>query len=167
MKKIILDKIPRITKARKILEKELNVKIALLGREISITGKPEDEYISERVIEAIDFGFPIDAALMIKEEDLALEILNIKEHTKRKDYKRIRGRIIGKEGKTKNTISSLTDCFIEVKDNRVATVGHPENVKTARQAIISLIKGTKQANVYAYLEHHRPLPENIPEDIEL
>jgi ribosomal RNA assembly protein len=167
MKKMILDKIPRITKARKILEKELNVKIALLGREISITGKPEDEYISERVIEAIDFGFPIDAALMIKEEDLALEILNIKEHTKRKDYKRIRGRIIGKEGKTKNTISSLTDCFIEVKDNRVATVGHPENVKTARQAIISLIKGTKQANVYAYLEHHRPLPENIPEDIEL
>lgn len=167
MKKMILDKIPRITKARKILEKELNVKIALLGREISITGKPEDEYISERVIEAIDFGFPIDAALMIKEEDLALEILNIKEHTKRKDYERIRGRIIGKEGKTKNTISSLTDCFIEVKDNRVATVGHPENVKTARQAIISLIKGTKQANVYAYLEHHRPLPKNIPEDIEL
>jgi ribosomal RNA assembly protein len=147
MKKMILEKIPRIIKARKSLEKELNIKIELSGREISITGKPEDEYISERVIEAIDFGFPIDAALMIKEEDLALEILNIKEHTKRKDYKRIRGRIIGKEGKTKNTISSLTDCFIEVKDNRVATVGHPENVKTARQAIISLIKGTKQANV--------------------
>lgn len=167
MRKIILEKMPRIIKARKILEKELNVKIALLGREISITGKPEEEYIAERVIEAIDFGFPIDAALMIKEEDLALEILNIKEHTKRKDYERIRGRIIGKEGKTKNTISSLTDCFIEVKDNRVATLGHPEKVKNARQAIISLIKGSKQANVYAYLEHHQPLPENIPEEIEI
>ncbi len=167
MRKMILDKIPRIIKARKSLEKELGVKIALSGREISIIGKPEEEYIAQRVIDAIDFGFPIEAALLIKEEDLALEILNIKEHTKRKDYERIRGRIIGQGGKTKNTISSLTDCFIEVKDNRVATLGHPENIKNARQAIISLVKGAKQANVYAYLEHHKPLPESIQEKIEL
>ena len=161
MRKMILDKVPRIIKARRILEKKLNVKIELLGREVSITGEPEEEYIAEKVVEAVDFGFPIDAALMIKEEDLVFEVLSIKEYTRKKDYERIRGRLIGRGGKTKSTISSLTDCFIEIKDNRVAIIGHPENVKNVRHAIVSIVQGAKQSNVYAYLEHHRPLPEEI------
>lgn len=166
MERIILDKIVRVVKARKLLEKELEVRFHFSGKELEILGAPEKEYIAEKVVEAIDFGFPIEIALLIKEEELVLEALNIREYTRRKDFERIRGRIIGKEGKTKKTIGNLTDCFIEVKDNRVAIIGRPENVKGARQAIISLIQGTKHSNVYAYLEHHKPLPENLSEKLE-
>ncbi len=167
MKKLILSKPLRIIKAKKLLEEELKIKLEFSGREVSFSGNSETEYVAEKVLEAIDFGFPIGAALMIEEEDLTLEFLSIKEYTKKKDYERIRGRIIGKEGKTKKTIMSLTGCFIELKDNRVGLLGRPENVKNARQAVISIIQGTKQANVYAYLEHHRPLPDEIADlDIE-
>lgn len=158
MRKLILDKIIRIVKTKKILEKELGVTLIFQGRELTISGEAEKEYTAEKVIEAINFGFAIDAALMIKEEELILQVLNIKDYTNRNDLERIRGRIIGTKGKTKNTLINLTECFIEVKDNKVGIIGHPENIENATQAIISLIKGTKQGNVYAYLEHHRIAP---------
>ena len=68
MKKLIIEKLPRIIKSRKILEKELEVKITNRGREIFIDGSSEDEHIAEKVIEAINFGFSIQNALLINKE---------------------------------------------------------------------------------------------------
>ncbi len=158
MRKIFLSKVLRILKSKKILEEELKVKIEIKGREAEISGTPEQEYLAEQVILAVDFGFEISVALMIKQEDLLFEILNIKDYTSRSDLERIRGRIIGTKGKTKKTLISLSECFIEVKNNQIGIIGYPENVKNVSQALISLIKGTKQSNVYAYLEHHRVEP---------
>ncbi len=158
MKKLILDKMMRVVKARTLLEKELGLKLEIRGREITFSGKAEDEYIAERVLEAINFGFPMDVALMMKHEDLIFEVLNIKDYTKRNDLERIRGRLIGTGGKTKATLIQLTQCFIEYKENKVGIIGQPEHIEFATQAIISLIKGAKQANIYSYLEHHKVLP---------
>jgi hypothetical protein len=36
---------------------------------VHISGKPEDEYDAEKVIEALDFGFPFSDALEIKKEE--------------------------------------------------------------------------------------------------
>ena len=134
MRKIILDKIIRVVKARKKLEKELGIKLTFNGKELTIEGKPEEEYVAEKVLEAINFGFAIDAALMIKEEELTFEILNIKDYTKRNDLERIRGRIIGTNGKTKSTLINLTECFIEIKDNKV-TVRNRDSEAQERIAI--------------------------------
>ena len=37
-------------------------------------------------------------------------------------------------------------------------IGNAEKIEAARQGIIYLIQGAKQANVYAYLEKHHPKP---------
>ena len=37
-------------------------------------------------------------------------------------------------------------------DNHIAIIGRAEDIKHAQQAIISLIKGSKQGNVYGTLE---------------
>ncbi|MEK6833758.1 MAG: hypothetical protein AABY32_06975, partial [Nanoarchaeota archaeon] len=158
MKKIIVDKIIRIIKSKGNLERELNVILEINGKEISISGKPEDEYIAEKVIEALDFGFPFLDALKIKKEDIMFEILNVKECTNKKNFERIRGRIIGKKGKALRTISSLGDCSIELSGNRLGIIGNAENIRAVEEACKLLIKGSKHANVYAYLEKHRPEP---------
>lgn len=158
MKKIISDKIARILKAKKELEKKLNVKITNRGKEIFIEGKPEDEYIAEKVLDALNFGFPFSAAILIKEEDYLFEKLNIKELTNRKDLERVRGRLIGKKGKTLKTLSDLTKCFFELKDNEIGIIGDPEYIQNAQEACTSIIKGSKQSNVYAHLEKHQPQP---------
>src|SRR3989344_4151516 len=116
MKIIMSEKLPRILKNKERLEKELKVKIENRGKEISIIGKPEDEYIAEKVIDAINFGFIFSTAMLIKKEDFVFEILNIKDYTRRKDLTDVRARIIGKSGKTLKILKDLTDCHFELKD---------------------------------------------------
>jgi len=155
MKKLIIDKLPRITKNRKKLEKQLNVKITNRGKEVYITGKPEEEYIAEKVIDALNFGFPFSTAMLIKINDCIFEILNIKDHTKKSGLKTIRARIIGTRGRTLKTLCQLTGCNFELKDNEVGIIGPPENIKNAQEAVILLIKGSKQGNVYSHLEKNK------------
>ncbi len=158
MKTIISEKIARIIKNKKRLEKELNIKISNNGKEVSLSGEPVDEYVAEKVLEALNLGFPLEIALLIKEEDYTFEILNMRDFTKKKDFGRIRARIIGKEGKTLRTLNNLTNCNFEVLDKEIGIVGDAENIEAARQSVISLIQGAKQSNVYAYLEKHHPQP---------
>jgi ribosomal RNA assembly protein len=159
MKTIICEKFPRIIKNKKKLESVLNIKIENRGKEIFIEGEGEDEYIGEKVIDALELGFPFSVALLIKEEDLEFETLNIKDFTKAHDLKRIRARIIGKKGKTLKTLTILTKCYLELKDNWIGIIGELEYMKNAQDAIIAIIQGSKQSNVYAYLEKHQIKPE--------
>jgi len=158
MKTLLCEKLPRILKNKKKLEDKLKIKITNRGKEVQINGKPEDEYIAEKVIDALNFGFPFSVAISIKEEDLEFETLNIKDYTTRKDLERIRARIIGKGGKTLKTICQLTKCNFELKDNQIGIIGAPECIENAQESMISIIKGSKQANVYAHLEKHQPKP---------
>src|SRR6056297_1643554 len=109
MKKIISEKVSRILKNKKKLESILEVKISSRGKEVSIDGTPENEFIAEKVIDALDLGFPFGQAISIKEQGLELESVNLKDHTPRKDYEVIRGRVIGKKGKALKTLSQLSD----------------------------------------------------------
>lgn len=158
MKKIISDKLPRILKAKKKLEKELEVKIAHRGKEVYIQGSPENEYLAEKAIDAINLGFAMAEAIAIKKEDLIFEIINIKDFTRSKDLERVKGRIIGKAGRALKTLSHLTNCSLEIKNNEVGIIGEADEVQNAREAIIMLARGSKHGNVYAYLEKNRPQP---------
>ena len=158
MEKIFCDKAQRIAKNKSKLEKKLGVKLSINKEEISIDGVSEDEYIAEKVIEALDFGFPFSVALLIKEQDFMFEILHIKHYTKRKDLEKVRARIIGKNGKTLRALNELTKCFFEVKDNSIGIIGDPEYIRNANEAIMALARGSKQANVYSFLEKHQIKP---------
>lgn len=155
---LICEKISRIIKNKEKLEEKLHVKIKNRGKEIIIKGKPENEYIAEAVIEALEFGFPFSVAMMIKDQEYMFEIINIKDHTNKKDLKRIRARIIGKGGRTLKTLNMLTGCNFELKDNSIGIIGDPEHIKNAQEAVISLIRGAKHSNVYNYLEKHQVKP---------
>lgn len=158
MKKIICEKLQRIIKNKRNLEEKLKIKITNRGKEVNIIGKPEDEYLAEKVIDALNFGFSFPVSILIKEENCELEIINIKNYTKRKDFKTIKARIIGKKGRTLKTLQNLTNCNFELKDNFVGIIGSPEYIENAQEAIISIIKGAKQSNVYSFLEKHQIKP---------
>ncbi|MEM3091271.1 MAG: hypothetical protein QXX55_02205 [Candidatus Pacearchaeota archaeon] len=157
MKKLICGSFKKIIKEKEKLENILKVKITNRGKEIYISGNAEDEYVAEKVIDAIEFGFPFSLAILLKVEDYVFEVLNLKDYTKRKDFKVIRSRIIGTKGKTIKNLDLLTKCYIKLKGNLIGILGDPEYIKTAQTALISLIHGSKQANVYSYLEKHQPV----------
>jgi len=156
--KLVSEKIPRIIKNRKRLERILNVKITNNGKEVTIEGTPEEEYESAKVIDALGIGFPFSVAISIKEEENLFEILNIKEHTKKHNLESVRGRIIGKNGKALSTISKLTNCHIEINGNQVGVIGNEEDIEFAMEALIQLIQGSKHSNVYKGLEKREKDP---------
>ncbi|MEX2017232.1 MAG: hypothetical protein WD876_02065 [Candidatus Pacearchaeota archaeon] len=158
MKKLTCEKIVRIIKGKGRLESELNVKLSIRGKEITIEGSPEDEYVAEKIIDALDFGFPFSTAMLIRDEEYMFETLNIKDYTRRKDVRVIKARIIGKRGATLATFSELTKCHFELKDNKIGIIGDLMHIKNAQDAMIYLIHGSKQSNVYGFLEKHQPEP---------
>ncbi len=145
-------------KNKKKLEKELKIKITLKEGDVLLEGRPLEEYFAKNVIEAIDFGFSINDALILKKEEFLFEIINIKNYTRSKNLERIRARIIGKKGTTLRTLSELTGCKFEIQNNDIGVIGEAENMKIVQEAIINLIRGTKQANTYSFLEKHQPKP---------
>ncbi|MCA9487855.1 MAG: hypothetical protein KC516_02745 [Nanoarchaeota archaeon] len=158
MKKILSEKIPRIIRNKKKLEKTLEVKISNRGKEVYLEGNAENEYLAEKVIDAINLGFEIEDALSIKKEEKDFEIMNIKDYTKNKKLERIKSRLIGKEGKVLSTLRNLSEAHIQVHENQVGIISDPEILETLTQAIIQIIQGAKQSHAYAFLEKNRPAP---------
>lgn len=158
MKTIISEKIPRIIKNKRRLEKILNIKININGKDVIIDGSAEDEYDATKVIDALNFGFGFSAAISIKEEGKLFEIINIKDYTNKSNLERIRGRIIGKGGKALKTLSDLTNCDLELKNNEVGIIGDAQHIQGAINAIIEIIQGAKHGNVYTGLEKNQPKP---------
>jgi ribosomal RNA assembly protein len=158
MKTIISEKIPRIIKNKKRLEEILNITIKINGKEININGTAINEFEATKVIDALNFGFSFSSAVSIKKENKLFEILNIKDYTNKSNLERIRGRIIGKNGKALKTLSDLTNCNLELKNNEIGIIGEPENLKRTIEALIEIIQGSKHSNVYKGLEKNQPKP---------
>ncbi|MEK6906438.1 MAG: KH domain-containing protein [Nanoarchaeota archaeon] len=155
MRKLIYQDVEIIKKNKIRLEKNLKIKIIEKDGDIFIDGEPEEEYFTEKVMDALTFGFSFSTAMLIKRVDFLLEIINIKEHTKKKNFEIIRARIIGTKGKTLQNLNNLTKCHFEIKGNEVGIIGSPEHIKNAQEAVIALIRGAKQANVYSLLERNQ------------
>lgn len=152
MENLFINNKKEIRKEKKLLEEALGIKIKLIGKNIQIEGSAIQEYESEIVFKAISAGFSAKKALLLKDENNIFREMNIKDYTKRKNLEDIRARIIGKNGKTKKTLEEISSGYIKIKDNNIGIICSSEEIESLTVAIINLIKGTKQANVYKYLE---------------
>lgn len=149
------ENIQKILQNKNKLEEELNVKITNKGKLVFINGKPENEYTALQTIEAINLGFSVERALLLKNHNIILQTLNIKDLTKKHNLEEIKGRIIGTKGKTLKTLNTLTDCAISLKDNQIGIIGDVEEIQDAVQALTSLVQGSKQGHVYKRLEREK------------
>ena len=147
----------KIMQSKKVLEQSFKIKLSSKDHIITIHGKPEDEYLAFQAIEALNMGFSVGEALLLKNEDFILEKINIKAITKRKNLAQVRARIIGTKGKAIRVIEDLSGCYIVVHDNSVGIMGFSEDVKKAAFAIKRLIAGSKHATVFSYLEEQKAL----------
>src|SRR3989344_1113498 len=151
MEEIYIEKIEDIKKNKAEIEKKLNVKLTIAGNKILYESNSFDEYEASLVFEAISFGFSVKIALNLKIEDNVFKVIHIKDYTKRK-LRDVKSRLIGAEGKTRKIISNISNCHILINESDVGIIGYVKEVENASTAITNLIKGSKQANMYRYLE---------------
>jgi len=158
MVEISISNLKKIISSKKEIEKSLKVSITYNNNTVNIQGSAQQEYIAQEIIKALDYDFPKSDALLLLDENFLFEEINIKDYSKSKDFQRIRSRIIGKKGKTLRTLSNLTECHFQIKDNKIAIIGESQNIKNAQDSLISLIRGSKQSNIYNFLERNKPQP---------
>ena len=146
-------------KIKKDIETATKTQLKIDSQEgdVFISGKDALNLFNAReVVKAVGRGFNPELAMLLLKPDYALEIVDIEEYANTKDHlKRVKGRLIGTEGKARRTIESLTDCYISIYGKTVSIIGNVENVSLARRAVEGLLRGAKHGNIYKWLEKRR------------
>ncbi len=113
-------------------------------------------FLAQQIVKAISRGFSPDVALQLLRIDKVFEVVNMVDFIKHKDHlDRVRGRVIGTDGKTRNYIQELTETNICIYGKTVGIIGQPEYVALARKSIESLLQGSPHSNVYRWLEKQK------------
>ena len=152
MRNVLVQNMNKVKKAVPAIENRVKVRIGFGRGQVTVKGSELNEYLVEKVIQAIDFGFCVDDALLLMNDAFVLEFIEVKEHTRRKNLKDVRARLIGTRGKAKKTIENLTGSVIVIQGNRVGVIVDADHLDAVVQAIESLAQGAKHGNVFARLE---------------
>ncbi|CAG0988486.1 MAG: KH domain-containing protein [Candidatus Methanoperedens sp.] len=109
---------------------------------------------AKEVVQAIARGFSPEKALKLFDHDLIMfETIDLSNIARtEKDLMRIRGRLIGKDGKTREIFETLTGAYISVYGKTVSLIGYPEQNTVARTGINMLLEGSAHGPVYSFLE---------------
>ncbi|MCW1297955.1 MAG: KH domain-containing protein [Candidatus Parvarchaeota archaeon] len=143
---------------KKKIEEETNTKIKISEEGVSIEGDDSVMvWIVRDLIRAIARGFSPEKAFRLLNEENIIEIIDLTEYAgkSKNALVRLKGRIIGKEGKARKLIEELSETYISVYGKSVALIGKIENIEIARRAIIMLLEGARHATVYRMLERER------------
>jgi len=110
------------------------------------------------VITALGRGFsPEHAFRLIRDEEALLDVIDLRTVYGKSDsdIKRISGRIIGMNGKTRAIIEELTDTSVAVYGHTVSIIGNMDQAEVAREAVQMLVKGSEHSTVYRFLHRKR------------
>ncbi len=109
------------------------------------------------VVSAIGRGFSPQKATLLLQDEYFLEIFDIRDYVgKRKDsVVRMRARIIGSGGKTRQIIEELTGAFVSIYGNTVSLIGDDLQLDIAKRAVEMILCGSEHAAVYHFLEGQR------------
>ncbi len=151
-------------KVKQYIEEKLQVKLDI-DKEGSVTivlseNCPDPSLLlrAKDVVTGIGRGFnPETAFRLIRNEDDIYDMIDLRLIFGRSesDIKRIKGRIIGTEGKTRKLIEELTEADVVVYGHTVGIIGSFEEADAARNAVQMIIDGCEHHTVYKYLQRKR------------
>jgi len=109
------------------IESETGVSLEINSDEGDVIVKGSDPlvlYSSQEVIKAIGRGFNPEVAMLMLKADYAFDAINLADYAKSpNDLARLKGRIIGLDGKARKTIEELTETSICVYGKTASVIG--------------------------------------------
>ncbi len=147
-------KVENAFNARLLIQSESGV-VEIVPREDS--DDPTSILRARDVVVAIARGFSPERALSLVDDDIVLDIIDLRETFGRndRDIARLNGRVIGREGKIRRLIEEMTGAKVSVYGHTISIVGEYEKVNAAREAIEMLLKGKQHSSVYKLLRKIR------------
>ena len=151
-------------KTKRHIEDRLQVKLDI-DKEGSVTiilneNCPDPSLLlkAKDVVSAIGRGFPPETAFrLIRNEDDIYDMIDLRLIFGRNesDITRIKGRIIGTEGKTRKLVEELTEADVVVYGHTVGIIGSFEEADAAHNALQMIIDGCEHHTMYNYLQKKR------------
>lgn len=147
----------RIASLRRMLskaEQTLGCKLEISeGNEVVINGDGYAEYNAKNVIQAFGRGFSMNQAYKLLDETYFFKYINLKDILKNEEQiKRIKARIIGTGGKTKEYIESVSDATLSIYGNTVGMIGTTEQLAIATGGLQILVEGGTHKKAYRVME---------------
>lgn len=154
---------------RERIERETDVKIDYDSESGAVTIKGSDDnplgaITARDVVKAIGRGFSPEKAYRLFDESIYLEVIDITDYTgdSEKAKSRMKGRIIGRNGKTRRIIEEYTGASVSIYGKTVAFIDSPDKIQIVREAVLMLLNGAPHSAVYNFLaekkrESERPL----------
>lgn len=150
-------------KVKRKVEQETGVTISVDSEEGDVEvdgGSCPDPVMELKVtsfVNAVGRGFSPDRARRLLQEDNFLETMHISDYVggRKNRLQRMRGRLIGKSGRARETIEQLTETWISVQGDTVAIIGDPVEIELAKAGIDMLLRGSEHSAVFHFLEHRR------------
>lgn len=127
--------------------------------DVSVSGEdPIKLFTCVEIVKAIGRGFNPEIARMLTKIDYVLDVISIGDYARsNNDFVRLRGRVIGKEGKSRRVIEEILEVSICVYGKTVSIIGRGDSVALARRAMDSLLSGSPHSSVYKWLEKQRAI----------
>jgi ribosomal RNA assembly protein len=146
---------------RKNMERLLGVVIEVDSHDGIVTITSEKDALAEirsmEIIKAIGRGFSPDRARkLLEDDDMILDLIDISDEADTpQKLSRIRGRIIGRNGKSREQIENMTGTYISVYGKTIGIIGMPDQVNNARTAVLILINGSDHNAVFNFLDRKK------------
>lgn len=150
---------------KELMEKRTGVKLTIDSEEGDVeidythAKDPSMAIVVSNMVMAVGRGFSPAKALKLLENDCYLEVLDIRDYVGKKleHVERMRARVIGTHGKTREVFEELTGADISIYGNTVSIIGTSLQLDVARRGMDMLLSGSEHAAVYHFLEKKRAM----------
>jgi ribosomal RNA assembly protein len=114
---------------------------------------PSEILRARDIVTAIGRGFSPHKASRLFSDGQLLEVIDLKQVIGDSQNKltRLKGRVIGENGKTWKLIEQLASVSLSVYGHTIALIGDYEEMRVAKEAIEMLLRGCMHGTVYKYL----------------
>lgn len=147
---------------KKVLEEVTGARVLVNSQEGEVTideSQCEDPSLGmmvQDVVQAIGRGFSEEKALSLLNDETFLRMYDIKDYTRsRNRIVQLKGRLIGKRGRTRELIEELTGAKLSVYGHTVGVIGTLPQLDISCRAVEMLLQGSEHASVYRFLEKSR------------
>ncbi|MCD6208710.1 MAG: hypothetical protein J7J67_00770, partial [Thermoproteales archaeon] len=116
-------------KLKREIEETLNVKLIIDSKNDVVHVETEEELMPLKVMKlknifkAISLGFPLESVRKLLDDSNVLEVIDLKGIARNsRDLQRIKGRIIGEEGKARRMIEDMTGVDLVISEHEVGII---------------------------------------------
>jgi len=109
---------------------------------------------AQNIVRAIAYGFSPERAFRLLEDDQVIEVIDVRQYVgdKPNHIRRVLGRVIGENGKTRRILEEMTGAYISVYETYVAVIASYEISSVVKKAVEMLIEGRAHSTVYKYID---------------